>query len=59
MVYSEINEIEKKRKTQELVLWEDKQDWQTPDTTNQKKQRDDQTNRIRNDSGNILTDTKH
>ena len=43
---------------QELVLWKDKQDWQTFNQTHQEKQREDPKYKTRNERGEITTDSK-
>ena len=43
---------------QQLVVWRDKKDWQTFNQTHQENKREDPNNKIRNERGEITTDTK-
>ena len=46
----------KNQQNQKLVLWEDKQNWQTISQTHQETKGKNQINKIRNESGEITAD---
>ena len=60
----EINKIEiektldKNQSNQELVLWKGKKHWQTSGQTRHEEDRKNPKNKIRNEKGEITTDTK-
>ena len=41
-----------------MVLWEDKQNWETFSQTYQQKREKDQTNKSRNEKGKVTTDNE-
>ena len=42
--------------SQQQILWEDKQNWQTINQTHQEKREKNQNHKIRNENGKITTD---
>jgi hypothetical protein len=62
-IRTEINEMETKRKTQQingvkrLALGKHKQNWQTYTQTNKPRKEKTQINKIRNEKGDIITNT--